>query len=88
MLDIRDPQKQQLAKLVRGLFEEMKHGQPSKEPLKAFIEKDWTEQADICFADLGELVIEAVMCGCETVVVTEPGEQHHPDCDMWDSKAG
>jgi hypothetical protein len=59
--------------------------------LKTLIENDFEAGCDLSFADMGEEFVEALLCCCP---LTEGGNHvidegvHHPDCDMWDSKAG
>lgn len=89
MIDMSNPEKKRLAELVIELLRIYKIG-PDPEPLeklREFIEKDWENQADLSYADMGELVFEAVMCTCETSIELPDGPAHNINCDMWDSKA-
>lgn len=96
MIEKIDPQKTELARLVRRLIrvfkgdndpEDLEDAVKAHKELQGFIEKGWQAQAALSQADLGELVFEAVMCTCATVIEVDEGGQRHPNCDMWDPKA-
>lgn len=84
MLEHMDPKKAAMAKLVKELLNGV-----DKKPLREFIIQDWPHNHDMSYADLGEVVLEEVLCSCEGIeagwTTLEP--LHHPDCDAWDPKA-
>lgn len=57
--------------------------EPALRELRLFIADDWEAQADLSEADLGSLVLEALMCTCPIKV--DRGSGHDEDCTMRDS---
>jgi len=87
MLEHNDPKKAELAKLVGRVLavfkgdnnpEDLHDGIGAFGELRAFVSEKWGPQDDLTYADLGELVLEEVLCTCSQFKVDGT---HHPDCD-------
>lgn len=100
MISDENPEKAELLKLMREFIEAINHEcDMSTEPCKSIHEglmklrlfvadpEDMVWRGDLSMADVGEAFLEAASCAC-WMLKPKFDEGHHPDCPMWDSKAG
>lgn len=99
MIDASEPNKALLIELTKYMLEGMGEGVAHEDALtklREFIDSNnpktgWS--GDLSLADFGDVLVNEIMaatarCTCSSYWLDQNAGAHHPDCDMWDPKAG